>query len=169
MSYRELALSMDAQEYPLEAAWAYEIAVQAPQAELDLFLNLAVLYFVCEDTGYNSYHRLNIDYVSAAYDRIPDILAAAENRFGKQTEIDFWRLYIPEWGPPYQVPQVEQYEKLAHQGGSLMPYFRLYIDSNGTRYREKAKALLTQVQDGSTERKRYIKSVLESSALPGLV
>jgi hypothetical protein len=169
MSYRDLALSMDAQERPVEAAWAYEIAIQGPQAELGLFLNLAVLYFACEDTGYSSHHHLEMDFVGAAYDRIHKILDAAENRFGSQTEINFWRLYIPEFGPPYNEPSMEEYEELARRGDSLMPHYRLYVSSNGTRYREEAKALLSQVRDGSTERKRYIRSVLESAALPRLM
>lgn len=169
MSFRDLALSMDAQERPIEAAWAYEIAIQESQVELDLLLNLAVLYFAFDDTGYNSHHHLQMDFVGAAYGRIDKILDVAESRLGKQTEIDFWRLYISEFGPPYNEPSIEDYEELSRRGDSLMPYYRLYSGSNGTRHEEEVKVLLAQVQDGSTERKRHIRSVLTSAALPRLV
>jgi hypothetical protein len=46
MNFQELALAFDAQVRPLEAAWAYEIAINAPDAEVELFLNLAVLYLL---------------------------------------------------------------------------------------------------------------------------
>ncbi len=58
MNFKELAISFDAQARPLEAAWAYEIAINALNAELELFLNLAVLYFECIDVGYAAHHHL---------------------------------------------------------------------------------------------------------------
>ncbi len=167
MNYGALARKFDAQDCPIEATWAYELAIREPIADLDLYFDLVGVYFACQDGGYVAAHRLNSEFIGSAYYRLFEILDEAEARFGTHTEIEFWRLYVREIVLGADLPD-EVYEALARQGDSLMPHYRLYINSSGTRYQEEVKALLSQVRDGSTERKRYIRSVLESAALPRL-
>jgi len=59
-TFRELALNFDAQLHPLEAAWAYEIAIRDSSADVELFLNLAGFYFECLDFGFASFHIFQI-------------------------------------------------------------------------------------------------------------
>ena len=56
---KEKALALDAQDLPLEAAQAYEEAIAASDADVETFINLAVLYFVCVDGGYAPHHHLS--------------------------------------------------------------------------------------------------------------
>lgn len=160
MTFKELALSFDVQVNPLEAAWAYEIAIKEKDADLELFLNLAVLYFECVDFGYAAYHHLSENFAAAAGDRAFDILSEAEERFGKHSEIDFWRLYFSliYLGDK---PSNDAWKELASKGDSLVPYLYLFASSGKVKYQEEAYKLLESVKDGATERKRYIKSILE--------
>lgn len=160
MNFKELALTFDAQVRPVEAAWAYEIATTAPDAELELFLNLAVLYFECVDSGYATHHRLLEDFVSGAWTRAFETLQVAENRFGSQTEIEFWRLYF-SFIYSDEEPIDDACRKLVDRKDSLVPYLYLFTSSGKKKYLEEAGELLQIVKDGDTERKRYIKSVLE--------
>ena len=167
MNYAELALRFDALCRPMDAAWAYEIAIHTPGASLDLFTNLAALYMASGDGGYVAQHHLSDDFVEVAFGRANEVLDLAELRYGDDAEIAFWRHYLREAILFEAIPE-EVYEALATQSGSFLPHFRLYIGSNGTRYREEMNILLQHVQDGSTEKKRYIDSILRSTALPKL-
>jgi hypothetical protein len=160
MNFQELALAFDAQVRPLEAAWAYEIAINAPDAEVELFLNLAVLYFECVDVGYAAHHHLSENFVSGAWIRAFEILKAAEARFGNQTELEFWRLYF-SFIYSGEEPIDDACRKLAERKDSFIPYLYLFTSSGKKKYLEEASKLLQAVKDGDTERKRYIKSVLE--------
>ena len=91
---KEEAMTLDAQDLPLEAARAYEEAIASSDADFDTFINLAVLYFVCVDGGYAAHHGLSQEFVDHAWERAYELLDEAESKFGKQTEIAFWRHYF---------------------------------------------------------------------------
>lgn len=160
MNFKELALAFDAQSRPVEAAWAYEIATSAPDSDLDLFLNLAVLYFECADFGYASHHHLSESFVQAAWKRAFEILKQAEARFTGHSEIEFWRLYFPAIYLDEEFSD-QVCKNLAQRNDSLIPYMYLFISSGKTAYVDEAQRLLELVADGATERKRYIKSIIE--------
>jgi hypothetical protein len=162
MSFRELALTFDAQVSPVEAAWAYEVAVNDPDAELELFLNLAVLYFGCADFGYAAHHHLSEAFVSGAWTRAFEILKKAEEKFGTQTELEFWRLYFSFVHLDDESIHTACRE-LADRKDSLVPYLYLFTASEKKEHLKEARELFESVKDGTTERKRYIKSVLESA------
>jgi hypothetical protein len=160
MDFEELALAFDAQEIPVEAAWAYEVAISAPKANLDLFLNLAVLYFECLDFGYASRHRLSEGFTSGAWDRAFDVLNKAEERFGRRTEIEFWRLYFSHIYSGEELT-VSACKELTKGKDSLVPFMYLFTSSGKTLFLEEACQLFELVRDCTTERKRYIKSILD--------
>jgi len=159
MNYKMIALASDAQVKPLQAAWAYEIAINETDSDLELFLNLAVLYFVCVDYGYASFHNLSEDFVTAAFDRALEIIDKAEERFGNHTELRFWRLYFSYIYSDESINQ--SIEDLILEGDSLMPYIYLYTSSGKKKYAEEMQKLLDLVKDASTERKRYVLSIIE--------
>lgn len=157
----EKARQFDAQDKPVEAAGAYEQAISHSDAVLNTFLDLAVLYFNCIDGGYLAYHHLSNDFVAMAWERMFAVLDEAEARFGKRGEIIFWRAYF-RWFWFDEALEDERESELARLSGVLDPYFSLFLKSNGTAYREEAERLFEQVRDGTTVRKRYIRSLLES-------
>jgi len=165
MNFLVLAAQLDQEERVVEAAWAYERAIATGQAELAAFLDLAVLYFYATDFGMLSHHHLSDGFAQAAWERSFQVLDEAEQRFGPNTEIAFWRRYFPyvRLGEP---PFVEECEAIASTGSSLVPYFHLYAASGGDVHREQAAELYKAVKPARTSRQRWIKNVLDSPALP---
>ena len=159
MTFRELAAFFDAHARPVEAAWAYEIAIQNEDSDPDPFLDLAVLYFECVDFGFAAEHKLSEPFVTGAWQRMLEVLDEPEERFGKHTEVQFWRLYFGLIYFGEKVPESE-FKLLAERGDSLVPYFHLFVSSGRKKYVAKARQLLALVANESTQRKRYISSLL---------
>ena len=156
---QEKAAILDAQDLPLDATQAYEEAIAASKADFETFMNLAVLYFVCTDSGYATHHSLSQEFVNYAWERAHELLDKAESRFGAQSEIAFWRQYFRfvVLGEP---PFIETCEQLVESGSSLVPAFYLFTSPGGEKYRQQAQQLLDLVKDGTTTKKRYILSIL---------
>ena len=160
---------MDAAERPIEAVAAYEEAITAPDAGLDSFLDLAVLYFCCYDFGYAAHHQLPDDLFRNTWDGIDATLDAAITRFGSHPEILCWRMYIDFIiGKTNNLDQGRIQELLA-TGQTLLPYLCLFGSFVGLgqedrqQYRAGAARLLIEAQPRRTERQRYVFSVLDSA------
>jgi len=158
MNYAEIARRFDHQDMPLEAAWAYEIAITDTRSDLALHLDLAALYFTASDTGYAATHHLSQEFADVAYDRGMAILADAQRRFGANAEIEFWRLYLREHVLGELVPR-EAYLKLAFTNETRLPYLALYVASAGQEFSSEVAPLRHSVRLGRTARERYIKSL----------
>jgi hypothetical protein len=159
MSDVEDALRFDEEDRPVDAIAAYQRAIADPNADLELYLNLAALYFTCADFGYSSHHHIPSDITDTCLAQAETVLSEASSRFGEHPEISFWRRYIPFIclaGEPFY----EDALRLAHDGRSLVPY--LHLCGRGP-YQEQAKQLLEQVNPGRSARQRYIRSVLGSA------
>jgi hypothetical protein len=88
------AAYFDAHERPVDAAKAYEEAIRKNCASLETYLNLAALYLVCQVGGYAAHHRLAEEFLNQAWNRFGQVLNEAEAKFGRDSEIDFWRRYF---------------------------------------------------------------------------
>lgn len=159
MTQKELAASFDEKDQPCEAAWAYELSIQRGDSDLDEHLNLAVLYFTCTDFGYATHKGLDPEFVVECSDRSQEILDLAEERFGSHPEIEFWRRYIRfvELGEEHFEAKALA---LAATGETLVPYFYLFAYLDENRFRNEAEELMNLTRDGSTARKRYVRSIL---------
>jgi hypothetical protein len=158
MTYSEIALLLD--EEPnnvVEAAWAYELAIQEPNAPLIQFLNLAVLYVQCDDFGFASTLKISRVFFDQAYYRAVEVLDVAERYHGPQTEIDFWRLFIRQRIRFEDIPD-EAYLVLAEKGDSLLPYLALFANSNGRAYHDQVAQLFSESNLGKTTRLRFIQA-----------
>jgi hypothetical protein len=155
------AAYFDVHERPVEAAKAYEEAIRANCASLETYLNLAALYFVCQVGGYAAHHRLTEEFLNRAWNRFGQVLNEAEAKFGRDSEIAFWRRYVRfvVLGEDFSVQTAE---RIAKSGRSLIPYLHLVMWPGSTNYQGEAALLLESVRAGKTEKDRYIRSVLES-------
>lgn len=160
VTFIELARIFDARERPLEAAWAYEIALAQGDMELDLVLDLAVLYFVCLDFGYATRHNLPEEFVSGAWTRAFQVLEVGNDRFGANTDLEFWKCYFSS--VYVRDEGIEDLSaRLLHNSDSLLPAAYLFL-AGEKEFEGQALELLESVKNGSTERERYIKSILEA-------
>lgn len=158
------ARQLDASDNLVEAAIEYERAIAGGCFELDVYLDLAVLYLVLLDLGEAAARRLTKDYLDRAWRRANQLLEEANLLFGHNSEIEFWRRYFA-----YSVlgsdPFTEECKELARGEESLVPFFYLFAESGGCDFQNEAGRLLQQVDAGATARQRYIKSILESPAI----
>lgn len=170
MNPKEAAALYDAEERPVEAIAAYEAATRQVDANIDSYINLAVLYFSCFDLGYAAYHKLPKEIFEHSLDHALELLDEAEQRFGRDPDVEFWRLYMRFI---YLEDSDEQaFYRLATTVDSLLPYLYLYAftfdgpPGQGRHpevYRSQAEQLLELVKEGMTEKDRYIRSVLEAA------
>ncbi len=166
----EKAHLLDAEDNPVVAADACEQCIAAGVATLDDYVNLAVLYFVCNDGGDAAHHQLDVAFLERAWTRMDDVLQDAEDRFGPHPEITFWRRYCP-WilGMADTRPNVAERVGLLTSGETLVPAFYLVGASaevgsdDAIRHRALAARLLIGVTPGVTARQRCIRSVTEST------
>lgn len=156
MNYRALALEFDGAGRVVEAAWAYELAIQDPAADREALLNLAVLYLVCNDTGFFAAHQLHPSFVDAAYPRALEVLAVLEARFGRSAEVEYWRLHMRERVLGEAIP-AEVYERLAAQGVTAA-HVSLYAASNRAEHRDGAEQVFIAARERATARQRYLLS-----------
>lgn len=164
MNVKEQAAALVYREQPIEAAQAYETVIASGEAELDTYLNLAVLYFVCTDGGYATAWSLPTNFINVAGNRMFALLNEAEQRFGMQAEIEFWKKYFA-FISLGEEPFDDACTALVECGTSLVPFFYLFAFTGpeGKQYRLQAEQLLLTVSAELTEKERYIKSVLEAA------
>ncbi|MDP3938768.1 MAG: hypothetical protein Q8R92_11630 [Deltaproteobacteria bacterium] len=162
MSALANALALDtAQDLPA-AAREYERAVRDVGATLETYLNLAVLYFVLVDPGEASTRGLSADFVNAAWRRATELLEEASDRFGSNSEIEFWKRYF-RFVVVGDAFLPEECEELAKSGGSLVPYFFLSSACDDNRYCEQTEVLREQVRARETARQRYVYDMLQKA------
>lgn len=164
MSAREDAERFDRLDRPVQASRMYEVAIAGGGADTSTYIDAAVLYFVCQDPGYASGHRLVPVFVEAAWRRMFEILDDAEHRFGEHPEVAFWRRYFR-----YILMGEDEFcdycEELLRDNRSLVPCFFLvgsFCNRCDEPIYQKALELYESVRAGRTARERYIKSVLET-------
>lgn len=156
------ALAFDKLDQPVAAAHAYESAIANENIDIQIYLNLAVLYFVCCDGGYATHHKLSQQFLDQAWTRSFTVLDEAEHRFGQEPEAEFWKKYfqfILLGGNPF----IQECEQLIQDKVILIPFFYLFMSPGGNRYEVQAEQLLQRVRVGTTAKERYIKSIIESS------
>lgn len=86
----EAAYAYEYRGEPLAASYAYESALTLPDAPLEAYLNLAVLYWEGSEMGNEDYPE-TLDYY---WDHSQMVLDRAEAVFGPLPAITFWRRYM---------------------------------------------------------------------------
>ena len=166
MTRLAMARVLDGRDQPVDAARAYEAALTAREADLLAYLDLAVLYFVCNDGGYAAYHSMSREFLTVAWNRMCAVLDEARIMFGADGSIVFWKRYFQHFWLQEQFT-FEECRELAESSVFLDPYLYLYISTADrairSQQREKAEELFLSVREGRTSRERYIRSVLESA------
>jgi hypothetical protein len=146
---------------PVNAAEAHEEAIQNQDADLETYLNLAVVYFSCGDFGYASFHHLTDEFLIKAGQRYNEVLDEATARFGYNAEVGFWRLYFKWYWT--NDPIIDKCREIVESSNTLVPYFHLYAVTDDEQYYPYVVELLETVKDKTTRRKRYIWSIIDSS------
>lgn len=164
MTFLAIARRLDSEDRPVEAADAYEEALRCSEegVSMDTYVDLAVLYFVCNDGGYAAHHHLPRSFLERAWNRMFQLPAAAEMKFGKNPELAFWPRYFEYFwlnGEPF----TEECIAMVADGRTLVPYFYLYAFTDTEDVTAHTIELRRQVELGQTAKARYIRSVLDAA------
>lgn len=151
---RHVALSLDSERKPVEAAWAYEIALTKSDATLELLLNLVAIYLAACDPGYRAHYTLDARFVDGALERAQELLADATQRFGEDAESAYWSLALRDFVLGEPVKDVE-YEGLRELPNSEVVDLVLFLRTGESRFVLGARQFLDSMGDGETERARY--------------
>lgn len=92
------------------------------------------------------------------------LLDESEKKFGYNTEVEFWRKYY-RYVFLGEKDFTDECVKLTKLDENVVPYFYLINVYQGKKFLDKGASLRIEVKDGSTEKKRYIKSMLEKYLL----
>lgn len=143
------------------AAARYEELLASGAADLDTWLNLAVLYWHATDPGMAAAQKLPRELLAKAGERFPELLAEAERRFPGRTEPRFWGRYVAwaDLGEPFD--RAECLELLREDPESLVPAMHVFAVSQGKDSEAEARELLRRCHADGTTRSRYVASVIE--------
>jgi hypothetical protein len=160
LSALDEAARFDADDRPLEAVKAYELAIRQGTAPIEAYINLALIYLQYLDFGYASFHQVPLEMQEGAADRFRQIVSGAEAQFGKSPEIEFWHRYF-NFFALCEEPFYKEAAKLAAEGASVA---YLHLAGHGP-YQRQARSLLESVKLRRTTKERFIESVLKSHTL----
>ena len=150
----------DAADRPVSAIEAYEEALASEDVELDAYLDLAVLYLECCDFGFAAHYKVPPELEASAYDKALEVLDRAELRFGRHSEITFWRHYL-RMAVLGDALEADEVLKLVREDESLVPFLLLVGTPAASEHARRLEALLNQVGEGRTARQRLVKGILE--------
>lgn len=156
MSIGLIAKVFDEADMPLEACWAYEVAIQGNDRCRELFVNLAFVYLSISDLGYAASKRIPDEITGYAGQRSREILHLSRNLYGPGEE-DFWLSYFDfvELGSSMPI------EAPTHAGDVIFLYYRAASDSSQGIGRAR---LFSQCENEQTFKARFIRQVLNSHA-----
>jgi hypothetical protein len=159
IDYVEMARTLDRRADAMGAAWAFEVALSAGSEDLDVFLDLCVVYQSIWDAGQPRGRGVPEELFGVSLDRSLEVLDVAEAKCGAHAEIEFWRGYFEDlYNPDGSFP--ERCRQWCASGETKVGAAYLYGVMRDFSYSAQAAALLREVKDGATSRKRFLRSLL---------
>jgi hypothetical protein len=153
-----LARGLDREERLAEAACVYEAVVRSAAPELDLCLNLAVLYLASMDPVEAAHHGLGDSFRAFAKLRFHELIDEIEGRWPKSVEAWFWKRYalrLYDSGAVF----VRECEERLRGSSELVPYAYLHL-AGGKDHQQQVRALRVLGTVQLTTRMRYVLSML---------
>jgi hypothetical protein len=143
-----------------ETAKAYERTLLDNPLDIDVTIDLVVLYWQAMDTGTVAAEQLSPRFVELAGRRLFEILDDAKVRFHDRAEIAFWNNYIrwADFGEPLEAATCRS--MLLQRPNFLDPALFLFMASDGDEAAAEVNELVDQCGCQGTARCQYIKSVV---------
>jgi hypothetical protein len=146
----------DSQGNVTEAISLYESLIVEGSAEFIDYVNLICIYFNCLDLGYASARKVGAEIEKNCSTRAFELIDEAEEKFGKNDELTFWRSYIPYLGWGDEIGEWDL------QGNSLVPYVYLALEFPTDENIQKARQLYSELEKiEDSERKNLFMGRLE--------
>ncbi len=143
------------------AAEIYETLIKEGSASIQVFLNLAGLYWRCVDGG--TWIECEQEFVLLADERLPIILDLAKGMFPESTRIAFWEKYIYWAYLGEDLSEKFCVNLLRDDPSALDPVVYLVCQVEGGTYRDEALILLCRARETKTFLNDYVVAVLDAA------
>jgi len=143
------------------AASQYEMLLSEGESDIELLLNLSILYWQATDPGLAAAKKLSPDFFAKAGVRFPELLAEAARRYPSRSEPLFWTRYVAwaDLGEPFGLEDCR--ELLRADPDCLVPAMGIFGITEGKEAVREAIELLRRCHVEATTRARYVASVIE--------
>jgi hypothetical protein len=160
---RAYALTADENGWFQQAADGYETALLSDPADLEATVNLVVLYWQAAGGASCASGRVSAEFREHAGRRLPELLAAASQRFAGSAEVRFWQKYIAAAGSGEPLEPTECRQLLRERPDYLEPAFVVFAMSAGAEAEPEAMRLLADYSEQPTTRARYVTSIINAA------
>lgn len=159
----EAAVALDVARDIDGAVAAYERLIADRKATADVYINLALIYFECNDPGFVHHYKLSDEIVSKSWNRMTEVLELGRAACGDPAEMRFWLRYF-RFIYLDGALSVDDVLTLAQEDDpSVVPYFYLFNATGDARWRPQAEVLYNTTAALPTVKNEYIHSMLENS------
>jgi len=160
----ELAIIKDISKDYIEAVGLYEDSIKTGSASLDMYANLAFLYweFAAEQISFNNPNNIPDEWSLIGGNRYGEIIEQGLEKYPSSLELKFWEKYLPYrlFGDEFTQQECEQLVLEHKEDKSLIPYFYLYLFCR-KKYKAERDELFKLCENIPTAKFIYIKSLIQ--------
>ncbi len=140
----------------------YELALRERSDDLDVWMNLTILYWLATDPGISAATWKAGEFFTFAADRLSTLLEQGRERFAGRAPAEFWTRYIEwiEYGKPLEVAECREW--LAREPQFNDPALYGYMTIPDAPCDDDIAQLLAECRGQDTLRADYLVSVIES-------
>ncbi len=131
---------------------------------LDDYINLSFMYWrVASDYGFVTHYGISNTLRDIGNKKYADLIEEAIGKYPASLELHFWKRYFPHraYFEDFSQKDCEELIRKYSNDESLIPYFFLYLFDK-KKFKEQRDELLQICKETSTEKYRYIKSIIEN-------
>jgi len=156
-----IAIDKDINKQYNDAVIYYQKSIDENELNLEVYLNLAFLYWNFQDFGFFSYFNISEELRSIGYDKYPEIIEKGLSNYPNNLELNFWKKYFQHiiYGEEFSAQDCRQLIEKYGDTKSKVPYFFLYLFDKD-KYKEEKIELIDDCNKEPTAKNLYIKSVL---------
>ncbi|MFK7907086.1 MAG: hypothetical protein AB8B69_18265 [Chitinophagales bacterium] len=159
----ESAIIKDISKDYIEAVGLYEESIKTGSASLEMYTNLAFLYweFAAEQMSFNIPNNIPGEWSLIGGNRYGEIIEQGLKKYPNSLELKFWKKYLPYrlFGKEFTQQECEQLVLDYKKDNNLVPYFYLYLFCR-KKYKAERDKLFKLCENIRTAKFIYIKSLI---------
>jgi hypothetical protein len=162
MKYSKNAINFDLAKKYREAIHEYEVALQKETLDVNLYINLAFLYWLSASSfAWADKYEIPMKVRERAIDRYKEVLKEAKLKFPECAELYFWEKYFWHRLVFDSFTEEDTLKIISeHAYCTEVPYFFLYLFDK-KKYGNERNKLLKKCMELPTAKNLYIESIIE--------
>lgn len=160
----EIAIKKDINKEYVEAVELYEESIKNDDASIEVYTNLAFLYwlFATEEMSFNKPNKIPDELSLIGGNRFGEIIQQGIKKYPDSLELTFLNRYFPYrlFFDEFTQQDCEQMIDDHPDNESLIPYFFLYLFDK-EKYKSEKDKLLSLCNEIPSAKLNYIKSIID--------